>query len=279
MLVSKGGISRCWTLKYADSTAGVGFHIDILPSVPEDAIINALNNTPDAIAIIDNKAGVYSWSPSNPKGFIAWFEEQNVEFKNYLFTEARAMYDKAANVDIEDINRKTARSPLRQAIKILKNHKDKMFDENNKYCAPKSILITTLATHLYNQERDLTSTIYNILDGLEKYANLMKRGFTPDNDDILYRDQNGIWIARNPALPTENFIEDWGDSDASEHAKAFFNWVSKVKLDLNNIMNQSNKKHFIDSAFNVNFKSRFIDDDVPRVTTRANQPWSNYAKL
>ena len=174
MLEKKAGISRCWTLKYADNAAGIGFHIDILPSIPENETTKISRGTPDAISIIDNKAGVYTWTPSNPKGFIDWFDNKNTEFRNMLFNEATVAMGRAAHVDIEEIEKKSKRSPLRQTIKLLKNHRDKAFKDNKTF-APKSILITTLATHLYRKERDLSSAVYNILEGLSKYSFLDRK--------------------------------------------------------------------------------------------------------
>lgn len=276
MLEKKAGISRCWTLKYADNAAGIGFHIDILPSIPENETTKISRGTPDAISIIDNKAGVYTWTPSNPKGFIDWFENKNTEFKNMLFNEATAIMNRAAHVDVEEIERKSKRSPLRQTIKLLKNHRDKAF-KDNKTLAPKSILITTLATHLYRKERDLSSAVYNILEGLSKYSSLMKEGFISNNTNMIYREADGTWVVKNPALSTENFIEDWGKSSNSEYAKAFFNWVSSLKYDLERIMNQPNKTELINKSFNM--KSAVFRDiterplRTPSITTHQSQPW------
>ena len=276
MLEKKAGISRCWTLKYADNAAGIGFHIDILPSIPENETTKISRGTPDAISIIDNKAGVYTWTPSNPKGFIDWFENKNTEFKNMLFNEATVAMGRAAHVDIEEIEKKSKRSPLRQTIKLLKNHRDKAFKDNKTF-APKSILITTLATHLYRKERDLSSAVYNILEGLSKYSSLMKEGFTSNNTNMIYREADGTWVVKNPALSTENFIEDWGKSSNSEYAKAFFNWVSSLKYDLERIMNQPNKTELINKSFNM--KSAVFRDitekplRTPSITTYQTQPW------
>lgn len=276
MLEKKAGISRCWTLKYADNAAGIGFHIDILPSIPENETTKISRGTPDAISIIDNKAGVYTWTPSNPKGFIDCFENKNTEFKNMLFNEATAIMNRAAHVDVEEIERKSKRSPLRQTIKLLKNHRDKAFKDNKTF-APKSILITTLATHLYRKERDLSSAVYNILEGLSKYSSLMKEGFISNNTNMIYREADGTWVVKNPALSTENFIEDWGKSSNSEYAKAFFNWVSSLKYDLERIMNQPNKTELINKSFNM--KSAVFRDiterplRTPSITTHQSQPW------
>lgn len=276
MLEKKAGISRCWTLKYADNAAGIGFHIDILPSIPENETTKISRGTPDAISIIDNKAGVYTWTPSNPKGFIDWFDNKNTEFRNMLFNEATVAMGRAAHVDIEEIEKKSKRSPLRQTIKLLKNHRDKAVKDNKTF-APKSILITTLATHLYRKERDLSSAVYNILEGLSKYSFLMKEGFISNNTNMIYREADGTWVVKNPALSTENFIEDWGKSSNSEYAKAFFNWVSSLKYDLERIMNQPNKTELINKSFNM--KSAVFRDitekplRTPSITTHQSQPW------
>lgn len=112
-----------------------------------------------------------------------------------LFNEATAIMNRAAHVDVEEIERKSKRSPLRQTIKLLKNHRDKAFKDNKTF-APKSILITTLATHLYRKERDLSSAVYNILEGLSKYSSLMKEGFISNNTNMIYREADGTWVVK-----------------------------------------------------------------------------------
>ena len=281
MLEKETGIDRCWTLKYADTTSGVGFHIDILPAVSENAEFQITSGTSNAISIVDNKAGVYSWLPSNPKDFIIWFESKNIYFKKMLLKEAESFASQSSHVDIEEIERKSKKSPLIQTIKLLKNHRDKKFKNNKKY-APKSILITSLAASIYNQERDISSAVYNILDGLSKCSFLMKDGIPYKKSNIIYREIDGTWVAKNPVLQTENFIEEWGKDSNSLYAQAFFNWVSSLRYDLEKIMNLPNKTEMINTAFNI--KSTVFRDveeqsiKIPSITTKQTQPWGYNGK-
>ena len=62
---------RCWTLNYAEQD-GVGFHMDILPSVQESwSTFRDYYWYRSAIAVTDRcgDTGSYNWSPSNPKAF------------------------------------------------------------------------------------------------------------------------------------------------------------------------------------------------------------------
>ena len=74
---------RCWTLKYADVSDGIGFSLDVVPSVGESntAIAGLINSgvqiqyAGTALAITEKRgAENYSWLPSNPKGFGNWFD-------------------------------------------------------------------------------------------------------------------------------------------------------------------------------------------------------------
>lgn len=278
MLEEKTNVSRCWTLKYADTKAGVGFHIDILPSVSESDDLKISNETQNAIFIVDNKAGNYVWLPSNPKGFIDWFEAKNTEFANMLIHEKAT--NRGPSIEIEEIEKTSRKSPLRQVIKLFKSHRDKLF-KNEKTYAPKSVLITTLATHLYRNERCVSNAIFNILDGLTQYSLLMKDGFISNNSNMIYRENDGTWVVKNPTLPTENFIEDWGKNTNSEYAKAFFNWISCLKHDLEQIIDKPNKTEMINNSFNI--KSSIFRDIAefdlkrPSITPYATKPWGNNA--
>ena len=62
---------RCWTLEYAEQD-GVGFHLDILPAIPDPREHSDLS-----IAITNKKGAAYSWSVSNPRGYGTWFDGKN----------------------------------------------------------------------------------------------------------------------------------------------------------------------------------------------------------
>ena len=62
---------RCWTLEYKEQD-GIGFHLDVLPSVPDPRY-----GRDTAIAITDKRGNDYSWSASDPQGFGGWFDSRN----------------------------------------------------------------------------------------------------------------------------------------------------------------------------------------------------------
>lgn len=80
---------ECITINYSDVN-GIGFSIDIVPSVHEDqeTIVSMKSHSTmpelcdSSIAITIDKA--LDWGSSNPKGFQAWFEKS---IKNFLIME------------------------------------------------------------------------------------------------------------------------------------------------------------------------------------------------
>ncbi|MGF3073657.1 hypothetical protein ACQV2T_08975 [Facklamia sp. P13069] len=74
---------NCWTLKYAEVSDGVGFSLDIVPSVDEDILIKkdiinsgvSYSNAEKTVAITNKELSVYDWLTSNPLGFGDWFLE------------------------------------------------------------------------------------------------------------------------------------------------------------------------------------------------------------
>jgi hypothetical protein len=75
---------RCWTLNYAEQD-GIGFHMDILPSVPEDkqtidaiSVAGSIQYVCHAIAITNKSDNSeYGWFSSNPSGYAEWFNQIN----------------------------------------------------------------------------------------------------------------------------------------------------------------------------------------------------------
>ncbi len=75
---------RCWTLKYAEAD-GVGFHLDVLPSLSEDValkqellMVGVRPEFADQAITITHKNGdsTYDWNPSNPGGYADWFYDR-----------------------------------------------------------------------------------------------------------------------------------------------------------------------------------------------------------
>jgi hypothetical protein len=149
---------RCWTLEYSDEA---NFHMDILPSIPENDInrrvLNSLgvpsNITNLAIAITDNTLPNYNtisedWLKSNPKGFAAWFKER----MKIRFEERRMVVAKEIRAKAEDVPEYKVKTTLQRSIQLLKRHRDIVF-KNDKDDKPVSMIITTLQPMLIIMKR------------------------------------------------------------------------------------------------------------------------------
>jgi hypothetical protein len=225
---------RCWTLNYAESD-GIGFHLDALPSVPgASATLQALVRlgvdlafAQHAIEITERRGeNAYVWLPggSNPQGYADWFDRVNVAArvkvarvqKQRLFEANRAIYE-----SVQDVPDALVRSPLQQAIQLLKRHRDVRFAghhlEDEK---PISIVITTLAARAYQGEPDVASALAAILERVDDFA----------TSGIL-ENREGRWYIPNPVNPAENFADRWNES-GGRRADAFFQWVAWTREDL-----------------------------------------------
>ncbi|MFN8258139.1 MAG: nucleotidyltransferase [Bacteroidales bacterium] len=211
---------RCWTLDYAESTK---FHMDILPSIPDDYQRLLASNIPEGIAknaigITDNETEDYKqysndWPKSNPKGYATWFKEQML----IQLTERRKTFAKAMNEGVESVPGYKIKTPLQRAIQIMKRHRDIMFgDDDDK---PISIIITTLSARAYSNEDNLFDALMNIL-------NRMPTFIEERIDDKTGRKTK--WV-ENPVDPRENFADKWVENDQKE--KNFFMWMKKIKSD------------------------------------------------
>lgn len=219
---------RCWTQDYADE---VQFHVDILPAIPDANTqrkkfeqMGKPNQWVDtAIAITDRNCPNFSrltqdWPHSNPNGYAKWFHSQMKE----IFDKKRIALANKNQVSVEELPDYLILTPLQKAIMLLKHHRDMMFNRCTDI-KPISIIITTLAAHSYQNEQTISETLNRLLADMEIY--------------IQYR--NGIkWVA-NPTDPLENFADKW--QEHPEREKAFYDWLSQVKTDFNQILKSENR--------------------------------------
>ena len=214
---------RCWTLPYAKSGTKGNFHMDILPSLTDEAgyekiVQNALLETKSdadpslyksvldhAIAITDREHNHYSvpsndWPISNPIGYGIWFHSQSHQ------QLAESVLELVRPVPIHK-----SKTTLQLAIQLLKRHRDGMFkgDENK----PISIIITTLAAHAYSGEQKLDDAIRSILKNMHKF---------------IVKNQGKPWVP-NPVNPTENFADKWSESPQKE--ENFYSWLERAQHD------------------------------------------------
>lgn len=253
-MLAKDEGRRCWTLNYAE---GSQFHVDILPSIPEDeayklhlqqqGVLKEYTDT--SISITDNTLWNFDslegeWPKSNPKGYLKWFQKQ----MQPVFQGRRMALAEALRKSIDEIPEYRVKTPLQRAIQILKRHRDVMFQEAPKN-KPISIIITTLAAHAYENDNDLVTTLSKIIKGMES--------------KIERRTDGRLWVP-NPVNPMENFADKW--IEVPEKQIAFFAWMKKVKEDFNDL----NLINLGDSAYNNQFE-KFLGESVIARATGGNQ--------
>jgi len=208
---------RCWTLNYADSAK---FHMDILPSIPDDfEWLLRLGVPPNlaryAIRITDKETWDRNpdWPRSNPKGYAEWFKGR----MQVIFDYRRAAMARELRANIEDVPEFKVKTPLQRAIQILKRHRDVHF-EKDPDDKPISIIISTLAAHAYNNEANLFDALISIAKGMPRY--------------IMSIDE-ASWVP-NPVNPQENFADKWQEHPQRE--VKFRKWLNRVGHDLTRTM-------------------------------------------
>lgn len=227
---------RCWTLDYAE---GAQFHLDALPALPDGQIKRQLlieANLSDAwassaIAITDKDHPRYrsitaQWPHSNPRGYTKWFRSRMAT--NYR--QIRAAMALEAQASVEEIPSYAVKTPLQQAVQILKRHRDVMFAGRPEH-KPISVIITTLAGLSYLGERTVVEALLGILQRMELHI-----GFDPQGNVLIC----------NPTDPQENFADRW--RDAPEKRASFYAWLRKVREDISIIAAQQNPQRIVEAA-------------------------------
>ena len=230
---------RCWTLEYAEQD-GVGFHVDILPSVPERR-----EHYDTEIAITNKQGTVYSWSASDPQGYGIWFDDTNgTAFARVAMDQKRSIMARTSHVyaSVEDVPDQLVRTPLQRVIQIMKRHRDVKFnnDDANDF-SPISMIITTLSARLYQGEIDVYTALTEIVTKLHAYTVLIDDGAsyrTHPLSTLIRRTSDGRWYIGNPVNPDENFADRWHEDDHAR-ARAFFSWVGALKSDLVDLVAES----------------------------------------
>ncbi len=292
---------RCWTLEYAEDNDGMGFHLDVLPSVQEsDRVIEHLRahtrhpGLVDTAIAITNKDSdtAYSWSTSNPRGYSEWFKSINSPVfhsmaslgRKQLFENNRLLF-----ASVEEVPDQLIRTPLQQAIQIMKRHRDIRFSgHDSEDFKPISMIITTLAARLYENEGDVFSTLRNIAEKLRLYSTLVEGRAPMIDGDLIQRNPDGTWYIANPVNNQENFADRWHENGGAR-AEAFFEWASWVSTDLIEIAKNPDFDTIVDNV-QEHFEERHDhhDDDIPAKIPAApaiimphieieepNKPWCN----
>lgn len=209
----------CWTLRYADSAQ---FHMDVLPAIPDaqhqrmllERLHLGVQWVDTAIGLTNTKHPNYriisrDWPPSNPRGYSEWFF---LRMQQVFVARRRAIALAEGKTDIEKIPEYRVKTPLQQAVQILKRHRDGTFSDRPDV-KPASIIITTLAAHAYNQEESLVGALFAILSRMDLYV----------------EDRQGVPWIKNPSDPRENFADRWVREPALK--ASFYEWLDAARAD------------------------------------------------
>jgi hypothetical protein len=210
--------NRCWRAKYRDEVA---FHIDSVPSLlAGPALAGELRRAGveesmalRVIAITDRRHPMFSvldpnWPTSNPRGFARWFEAQAARGRDQRVLEGLRA------TAVEDIPPYEWKTPLQRAIQILKRHRDVMFQQAPEI-APISMIITNLAAHAYQGERDLTDTLRGIVTRMPNFV------------------RSGKPRVPNPTHPAEDYDDKWNRDARLEGA--FWEWHQQACVDVEHL--------------------------------------------
>ena len=184
---------RCIRLNYAGD-----FHMDILPSVPDTFTCRTCIWVPD---ITEDAPG--TWSPSNPLGYVDWFEKQA------NLVDAQKMLEIMAAKPLPEDQPVDLKPPLKVAVQLLKRHRDIAF-QSAPDLAPISIVLTTLAGDAYCGAYSVGQTIGDVLNYISTQI-----GNAP-----------GILSVWNPANEGELLSERWDDEP--HLYQAFKRWVREA---------------------------------------------------
>lgn len=206
---------RCWTLEYPKESAIPSFHMDILPSIPNE------EKPPTGILLADTERT--KWQRSNPIAYAEWFKSR---MEVIFHTEKIALASAMKAVDIDDVPDWKVRTPLQRCIQILKRHRDIYFYDNQDI-QPVSIIINTLAGHAYNNEADIYDVLYLLVQKMPKYI----------------ENRNGLWWVQNPVDEDENFADKWNED--TERYRAFLQWLNKIKKDFTEVSQAANAQEGI----------------------------------
>ncbi len=197
---------RCWHVEYEEVP---NFHMDVIPAVDQSTYIDITDH--------DKETDIYSYIGSNPKGYVNWFFERckkmtDSMYDTYVINEN--LHIDAA--DVEKVKRYKIKTPLQRAVQLLKRHRDIMFEDKADELKPVSIIITTIAGQLYENEDNIFDALQSILSKTEEYIN---------NNKL-----EGQYYIENPSYPGENFADKW--NEYPDRAHAFMAWVSQAQKDL-----------------------------------------------
>ena len=197
---------RCWHVEYEEVP---NFHMAVIPAVHQLTYINITDH--------DEEMDTYEYCGSNPKGYVDWFFERcrkmtDSMYNTYVLNENLHIDE----TNVEKIKRYRIKTPLQRAVQLLKRHRDIMFEEKPDKLKPVSVILTTIASQLYDNEDNIFDALNSILSRAEEYIKSNMIG--------------GHYCIENPSYSDENFADKWNEHP--ERAFEFLAWVRQAKKDL-----------------------------------------------
>lgn len=289
--------SKCWILKYSE-LGGIGFTMDIVPAVHEDAYhitqVATLSCDPqlinDSISITDKNQHQYRWQTSNPRGYLKWFKQINEPFIQYNRSSRRQMIfeqNRTYYSSIDEIPADIERSSLQRVIQILKRHRDVYFSKRNiEDYKPISAILSTITAQIAKKcsgDMDVLELLNEVISEIKIYSNYLSLDSYSFN--LTFREKNIItrannkWDLPNPANPLDNLVDSWNQE--SKKAKHFFEWINCLCSDFDTIFDADDAKfvEILENGFGSSFVNRNINvkeyrDKNPQTINYSARPWS-----
>lgn len=171
----------------------------------------------------------------------------------------RGIFESAS---VEELPNEVRRSALQRVIQVLKYQRDTYYSKlsDGDDIKPISALITTMAARIASNYDKKNCSVFEllqyVLNELEKCIHQTEMTFEEfalqyDNSPVISY-KNGKWSVSNPADPDDNLADKWNADNRIP--KAFFNWVTTIKKDLFELLEQNDEKQFgvfMENSFGV----------------------------
>lgn len=218
---------RCWRINYANE-----FHLDITPSISNPRCPQGGELVPDKL--------LAQWKPTNPKGYIAKFEQYaTIQPRFYL---AEAALDKSfADADVTPIPDQAESKPLlKRIIQLLKRHRDHMFvGKTHEEFAPISVIISTLASWAY--AKCATQQVHS--DAFDLISAVISE--MPSFIKVEIRSGKRFYVIKNETTAGENFADKWNNDERL--AFAFFEWHNNALESVESLLSVEGVSNFAES--------------------------------
>jgi len=146
------------------------------------------------------------------------------------FRQIREAMALEAKASVEEIPSYAVKTPLQQAVQILKRHRDMMFSDDPKH-KPISVIITTLAGLSYLGERNVADALAGILQRMDSH---------------IKQDGHGTVFIPNPTDPLENFADRWRGAPGKR--ANFYRWLGKAREDFSAIATEHHPQRIVEAA-------------------------------